>query len=45
MSDEPHYEGDDSEHNPDYDHEAFLGKDDADTFDKLSPEEARRRLG
>ena len=32
------------EHNPDYDHEAFLGKDEAKTFDQLSPEESRNRL-
>ena len=29
---------------PEYDHEAFLGKDEADEFDQLSPEESRRRL-
>ncbi|XP_026862714.1 reticulocalbin-1 isoform X2 [Electrophorus electricus] len=28
-----------------YDHEAFLGKEDAKTFDQLSPEESRERLG
>jgi Ca2+-binding EF-hand superfamily protein len=32
------------EHNPDYDHEAFLGKEEAKTFDQLSPEESRSRL-
>ena len=30
---------------PDYDHEAFLGKDEAAEFDNLSDEESRRRLG
>ncbi|XP_012279956.1 calumenin [Orussus abietinus] len=33
-----------SQHNPEYDHEAFLGED-AKTFDQLSPEESTRRLG
>lgn len=27
-----------------YDHEAFLGKDEAKTFDQLTPEESRDRL-
>lgn len=43
LSDEKHY-GVEEEHNVDYDHEAFLG-DDAKTFDELTPEESRRRLG
>ena len=30
--------------NFDYDHEAFLGQDDAKTFDQLPPEESKRRL-
>jgi len=34
----------DSEHNPDYDHEAFLGEDEAEVFDHLTPEESKRRL-
>lgn len=33
----------DGEHNPDYDHEAFLG-DMKDEFDHISPDEAKRRL-
>lgn len=33
-----------SEHDPEYDHNAFLGED-AKTFDQLSPEESKRRLG
>ena len=37
--------GDDGEHNVKYDHEAFLGKEQAKTFDELTPEEAKRRLG
>ncbi|ELU08024.1 hypothetical protein CAPTEDRAFT_149313 [Capitella teleta] len=32
-------------HNPDYDHEAFLGREDAEAFDQLSPEESKRKLG
>ena len=33
------------EHNEDYDHDAFLGRDQADEFDELSPEESQERLG
>lgn len=29
----------------DYDHEAFLGREEAKTFDDLTPEESKRRLG
>jgi len=43
LSDEDHFAG--HEHNPDYDHEAFLGDDEADEFDHLPPEESKRRLG
>ena len=28
----------------DYDHDAFLGRDEAQTFDELSPEESKTRL-
>lgn len=45
LSDESHYEGDGGVHNSDYDHEAFLGEEAAQTFDQLSPAEAKRRLG
>lgn len=38
-----HY--DDEHHNIQYDHEAFLGEDESKTFDRLPPEESRRRLG
>ncbi|XP_073336477.1 calumenin-A [Pagrus major] len=43
--DEPlsHLEHDDNK-NYDYDHEAFLGQDEAKTFDQLLPEESKRRL-
>lgn len=44
LSDEKHY-NDDQEHNLDYDHEAFLGEQEAKTFDQLSPEESQQRLG
>merc|ERR1712168_328982 len=44
MSDEEHEIGEDHHHNPDYDHEAFLGKDEADEYDKLSPEESKEKL-
>ena len=44
LSDEEHYTGPEhNEHNPEYDHKAFLGED-ADDFDQLSPEESKRRL-
>ncbi|XP_068448857.1 calumenin-A-like [Clinocottus analis] len=35
----------DDHKNHDYDHEAFLGPDQAKAFDQLAPEESRRRLG
>ncbi|XP_053169833.1 calumenin-A-like [Scomber japonicus] len=35
----------DDANNHDYDHEAFLGQDQAKTFENLPPEESRRRLG
>lgn len=43
LSDEEHY-GKEEEHNVDYDHDAFLG-DEAKSFDELTPEESRNRLG
>ena len=43
LSDKEHYAGQD--HDYDYDHEAFLGTDEAREFDQLPPEESRRRLG
>ncbi|XP_005110307.1 calumenin isoform X1 [Aplysia californica] len=42
LSDEDHNTG--GHHNPDYDHDAFLGHDEAETFDQLSPEESKARL-
>lgn len=44
LSDKDHYE-EGNEHNAEYDHEAFLGKEEAKEFDQLSPEESKRRLG
>lgn len=41
-SDQDHYQHE--QHNPQYDHEAFLGEE-AKSFDQLPPEESRRRLG
>ena len=43
LSDAVHYPGDG--HNADYDHEAFLGQEEAKTFSDLSPDESKRRLG
>lgn len=43
LSNEQHY-GDHDEHNTIYDHEAFLGEDEAKQFDNLSPEESKERL-
>jgi len=42
LSDKVHVEGDGDY---EYDHEAFLGEDDAEYFDSLTPEESQRRLG
>lgn len=41
LSDHAH----DDSHGFQYDHEAFLGKEEAKTFDQLSPEESKDRLG
>ncbi len=35
----------DDNKNYDYDHEAFLGQEEAKTFEHLPPEESKRRLG
>ena len=39
LSEKEHFEHDDDAHDSDYDHEAFLGKDDAHEFDQLTPGE------
>lgn len=44
LSDAQHFDGD-GHHDHRYDQEAFLGKDMAEEFAKLTPEESRRRLG
>ena len=44
LSEEEHF-SDGHEHNTQYDHEAFLGKEEAKKFNELSKEEARKRLG
>ncbi len=43
LSDKEHYHG--GEHDEDYDHDAFLGHDEAQEFENLSPEESMERLG
>lgn len=45
LSGQEHYAGDGHDHNADYDHDAFLGEEDAKTFDSLTPEESMDRLG
>ncbi|XP_077552227.1 calumenin-like [Haemaphysalis longicornis] len=49
LSDEEHYKGgredDEDAHNPEYDHEAFLGEEESKAFDQLSPAESKERLG
>lgn len=44
LSEKQHFDGD-HVHDYDYDHEAFLGKDEAREFDQLTPEESKGRLG
>lgn len=43
LSDAEHYRNE--HHNKQFDHDAFLGEDQAKTFDQLPPEESKRRLG
>lgn len=43
LSNQPH-EDENGEHNPKYDHEAFLGEEQAAEFNKLPLEESKRRL-
>lgn len=43
LSDQEHY-NEKGEHNDEYDHEAFLGKQKK-SFDQLTPEESKERLG
>ena len=43
LSDKEHYDKD-GKHSAEYDHEAFLGKQKK-SFDQLTPEESKERLG
>lgn len=43
LSEKEHFKNE--HHNKQYDHDAFLGEDQAKTFDQLPPEESKRRLG
>lgn len=43
FSDAEHFKNE--HHNKQFDHDAFLGEDQAKTFDQLPPEESKRRLG
>ena len=43
LSEEIHFK--DNEHNSDYDHEAFLGKDDVKEFEHMTPEDSQQQLG
>lgn len=44
LSTEQHYD-ENAAHNSEYDHEAFLGADEAKEFNQLTPEESKARLG
>ena len=44
LSEEEHFKGEEQDHNAEYDHEAFLGKEKK-KFDELTPEESKERLG
>lgn len=43
LSGEKHFDGD--EHNAEYDHEAFVGREAAKSFDEMTPEESQKQLG
>jgi len=43
LSDEIHFR--DEEHNSDYDHEAFLGRDHVQEFDEMAPDDSKEQLG
>jgi hypothetical protein len=49
LSEETHYKDLNAdkkfEHNVDYDHEAFLGKEEADKFKHFSTDESKEKLG
>ena len=43
LSKEEHF-GSEHEHNKEYDHEAFLGQEEARKFEELTPEQSKERL-
>jgi len=43
LSEETHFQ--DDEHNPDYDHEAFLGRDHVEEFEEMEPDASKEQLG
>ena len=43
LSEEMHFR--DDEHNSDYDHEAFLGKDQVKEFEQMEPNNSKEQLG
>jgi Ca2+-binding EF-hand superfamily protein len=46
LSDKQHFDGEDhEEHNMEFDHDAFLGKEDAKKFDEMTPVESQQQLG
>ena len=40
-----HHFFENEEHNPEFDHEAFVGKEEAREFEELTPEESKEKLG
>jgi hypothetical protein len=46
LSHKQHYSDEEEEHDhdPNYDHEAFLGEEEAHEYDELSPEESKEKL-
>lgn len=43
--DEKHGDEDGEDHNSEYDHESFVGKDEAPGYDELTPEQSKEKLG
>jgi len=44
LGDEKHFDAATGEHNAKYDHEAFVGEEEAKTFEQLTPEQSKERL-
>lgn len=42
LSGEKHFDGE--EHNAEYDHDAFVGQEEAKVYDDLTPEESQKQL-